>query len=99
MLWDSQGPVLETYLEYGTTVTSATYCEMLQSGQKPAIASKRRGKLSEGILLLHDSACPHIAACTLETLRKLKGKSWNIQLTVEIWHHLIFTFLDCLKKL
>jgi hypothetical protein len=24
-IWDSQGPVLETYLERGTTVTSATY--------------------------------------------------------------------------
>jgi len=28
--WDSQGPILETYQERGTTVTRATYCDMLQ---------------------------------------------------------------------
>jgi len=30
VFWDSQGPILETYQERGTTVTSATYCDMLQ---------------------------------------------------------------------
>jgi hypothetical protein len=29
ILWDSQGPILETYLERGTTVTSATDCDVL----------------------------------------------------------------------
>jgi hypothetical protein len=56
----------------GTSITSATYYGMLQEGLKPAIRSKRRGRLSEGVLLLHDNARPHTAACTLETLRKLK---------------------------
>jgi hypothetical protein len=70
--WDSQGPILEIYLERGTTVTSATYCDMLQGGLKPAIRSKRRGGPSEGVLLLHDNARPHIGAHMLETLRKLK---------------------------
>jgi hypothetical protein len=41
--WDSQGRILETCLERGTTVTSATYCDMLQIGLKPATRSKRRG--------------------------------------------------------
>jgi histone-lysine N-methyltransferase SETMAR len=59
----------------GTTVTSATYCDMLQGGLKPAIRSERRGRLSEGVLLLHDSAHPHTAARTLQTLRKLK---WGV---------------------
>jgi hypothetical protein len=39
--WDSQGPILETYLERGTIVISATYCDTLQTGLKPAIHSKR----------------------------------------------------------
>jgi hypothetical protein len=73
--WDSQGPILETYLECGTTVTSATYCDMLQRGLKPAVRSKRRWRLSEGILLLHNSAHPHTVAHMLETLRKLK---WEV---------------------
>jgi hypothetical protein len=47
---------------------------MLQRGLKPAICSKRRGILSEGVLLLHDNACPNTAACILEFLRKLKWK-------------------------
>jgi hypothetical protein len=48
---------------------------MLQGGLKPAIRCKRRRRLSEGVLLLHDNAHPHTAACTLETLRKLK---WEV---------------------
>jgi hypothetical protein len=75
VFWCSQGPILETYLECGTTVTSATYCDMLQRGLKPSIHSERRGRLSEGILLLHNNACSHTAARTLETLRKLK---WEV---------------------
>jgi len=66
VFWDSQGSILETYHEHGT-VTSATYCDMLQRELKPAIRSKRRGKLSKEILLLHDNARPH----TLETLEQL----------------------------
>jgi len=58
VFWDSQGPILETYKESGTTVTSATYCDMIQREMKPAIRSKRRGKLSKEILLLHDKARP-----------------------------------------
>jgi hypothetical protein len=75
IFWDSHGSILETYLECGKTVTSATYCDMLQRGLKPAIHSKGRDRLSEGVLLLHDNACPHNAACMLETLRKLK---WEV---------------------
>jgi len=75
IFWDSQGPILETYQERGTTVTSAKYCDMLQRELKPAICSKRRGKLSKEILLLHDNACPHTAAHTLETLKQLKWEA------------------------
>jgi len=72
VFWDSQGPILETYQERGTTVTSATYCDMLQRELKPAIRSKRTEKLSKEIFFLHDKACPHTAALTLETLKQLK---------------------------
>jgi len=73
--WDSQGPILETYQERGTTVISAAYRDMLQRELKPAICSIRRGKLSKEILLLHNSAHPHIAAHTLETLKQLKWEA------------------------
>jgi histone-lysine N-methyltransferase SETMAR len=48
---------------------------MLQGGLKPAIRPKRRGRISEGVLLLHDNARPHTAVRTLESLRKLK---WEV---------------------
>jgi histone-lysine N-methyltransferase SETMAR len=68
MFWDSQGPILVTYLECGTTITSATYCDMLKRGLKPAVYAKKRERLTEGFLLLHSSVCPHIVARTLEKL-------------------------------
>jgi hypothetical protein len=58
---------------------------MLERGLKPAVHSKRRGRHSDGILLLHDNAHPYIVACMLETLRKLK---WGVM------EHP----LDCLEK-
>ena len=51
------------------------YCDILQGELKPAICSKRRGKLSKEILLLHDNARPHPAAHTLETLKQLKWEA------------------------
>jgi len=42
---------------------------------KPAIRSKRRGKLSKEILLLHDNARPHTAAHTLKTLKQLQWEA------------------------
>jgi hypothetical protein len=68
IFWDSQGPILETYPERGTTATSAVDCDMLQRGLKPAVHSKRRRRLSEGVLLL--TAHPHTVAHMLETHRK-----------------------------
>jgi len=73
--WDSQGPILETYQERGTAVTSATYCDILQGDLKRTICSKRRGKVSEKVLLLHDNTCLHTAAHTLETLKQLKWEA------------------------
>ena len=75
VFWDSQGPILKTYQERGTTVTSATYCDVLQRELKPTIRSKRREKPSKESLLLHDNAQPHTAAHTLETLKQLKWEA------------------------
>ena len=41
ILWDSQGVILEHYLERGTTVKSVGYSEMLSTELKPAIRTKR----------------------------------------------------------
>jgi hypothetical protein len=49
---------LKHYQERGTTVASAGYSDKLENELRPAICTKRRGKLSEGALSLHDSAGP-----------------------------------------
>jgi len=72
---DSQEPILKTYQERGTTVTSATYCDILQGELKRTFCSKRRGKVSEKILLFHNNARLHTAAHTLETLKQLKWEA------------------------
>ena len=71
IFWDSQGVILEHYLERGTTVNRVRYSEILSTELKPAIRTKRRGLLSSGALLLRDNTRPHTAIHTLQTLVKL----------------------------
>lgn len=92
IFWDSQGPILEIYLVCRTTVASATYFNMLQGELKSAIDSKKRGRLLEGILLLHNNAYPHMQPTHWKPSGNWSGKSWNTQLTVQVLHHLTVTF-------
>ena len=71
IFWDSKGPILEDFLEKGSTINSASYCDLLANRLKPAIRTKRRGLLSKKVLLQHDNARPHVAKATIETINKL----------------------------
>jgi hypothetical protein len=73
-IWQSSGPILKHYLEQGTTVTAASYTEILKSKLKPAIRKKRSCFLSKGILLLREDTCPHSATATVEATRKLASE-------------------------
>ena len=75
VFWDSQGPILEHYMEKGVTVTSVNYSNMLRNELRPAIRSKRRGRLTQGVLLLHDNARPHTAHLTINTILQL---NWEV---------------------
>jgi len=55
----------------GNTVTSATYADLLKNHLRPAVKSKRRGRLSTGVLLQHDNAWPHTARSTVATIQDL----------------------------
>ena len=68
---DQKGPILEDYLEQGHTIDSARYSDLLASKLKPAIRTKRRGLLSNTVLLLHDNAHPHTAAHILQNINQL----------------------------
>ena len=70
--WDSEGPILEDFLEKGSTINSARYCDLLAKRLKPAIRTKRRGLLTKKVLLQHDNARPHVAKATTETINKIR---------------------------
>jgi hypothetical protein len=55
----------------GNAVTSATYVDLIKNHLLPAIKSKRRGRLSTGVLLQHDNARPHTACSTVATTEDL----------------------------
>jgi len=50
-------------------VTSETYADLLKNHLHPAIKSKRRGRLSTGILLQYDNAQPRTDRSTVATIR------------------------------
>jgi hypothetical protein len=43
----------------------------------PVIQNKRRGMLTYSVVLLHDSACPHAAACTRALLEHFNGELFD----------------------
>ncbi|XP_050925028.1 histone-lysine N-methyltransferase SETMAR [Lates calcarifer] len=70
VFWDMQGPITISFLEKGSTVNSANYCELLRQVKKD-IKNKRRGHQSKGVILHHDNARPHTAAQTVQTINEL----------------------------
>jgi hypothetical protein len=59
VLWDRKGVVMVEFMQQGTTM-SQVYCETLKKLHM-AIQNKRRGMLTYSVVLLHDSACPHMS--------------------------------------
>ena len=55
----------------GDTVISATYENLLKNHMRSAVKSKRRGRLSKGVLLQHDNARPHTARSNVATIQDL----------------------------
>lgn len=60
VFWDSKGILLIEYTKKGETITGASYAITLCK-LRDAIKEKRRGKLTAGVLLLHDNAPVHKA--------------------------------------
>ncbi|GBO29216.1 hypothetical protein AVEN_42414-1 [Araneus ventricosus] len=67
VFWDRHGVLLVDFMQRGTTINAVAYVQTLRNPRR-AIQNKRRGMLTEGILLLHDNARPHTAAQTLALL-------------------------------
>ena len=58
IFWDSQGIIMIDYLQQGRTINGAYYADELRR-LRQEIVRKRRGKLTQGVLLLHDNAPAH----------------------------------------
>ncbi|UYV84793.1 hypothetical protein LAZ67_X003524 [Cordylochernes scorpioides] len=65
------GPICLDFLSSRQRMNSDLYCDILVNKLKPGIRNKRRGKLSKGVLFLHDNARPHTSCKTVSTIIKL----------------------------
>ncbi|KAJ8728788.1 hypothetical protein PYW07_006484 [Mythimna separata] len=69
VFWDSKGILLIEYTKKGQSITAASYATTLRN-LKEAIKEKRRGKLTAGVLLLHDNAPVHKARLAQAAVRE-----------------------------
>ena len=58
IFWDSRGILMIDYMPHKTKITSEYYADLLRK-LRETIKCKRRGKLTKGVLLLHDNAPVH----------------------------------------
>ena len=68
VFWDSRGVIMIDYLEHGQTITGEYYSQLLIR-LRDAIKQKRRGKVSQGVIILQDNApshTAHVAKATME---------------------------------
>ena len=76
VFWDKKGGLLVKYLPKGETMNAARYCKTLRKLRR-AIQNKRRGMLSQGIVLLHDNARPHAGGATQTLIQQLRWKQFD----------------------
>ena len=72
--WDWQGVIHVDFLTDARTVNAAYYSELLATDLKEKLRSKQKTG-GKRVAFLQDSARPHTAKTTMETLQKLK---WNL---------------------
>ena len=76
VFWDSKGVLLINYKPAGISITGAYYADLMKQ-LKAAIKLKRRGKLSRGVLLLHDNAPVHKSRIEQAAIRECKFEQLN----------------------
>jgi hypothetical protein len=65
---DFNGPILKHYQDCGQVVSSVWYCAVLEWEFKPTIHIKCKEMLTDGVVLHHDNARPHMTIGTIETI-------------------------------
>ena len=69
MFWDKDGVLLIDYLVGGQTMNGSYYA-LLVERLRNAILEKRRGKINNGVLLLHDKAPVHKSNIVQAAIRR-----------------------------
>ena len=70
IFWDQDGILLTDYLPKGQTINAEYYSSLLAQ-LKDILKEKRRGKVTKGVLFLHDNAPAHRALATQKKLAYL----------------------------
>jgi len=70
IFWDQDGILLIDYLSKGQTINAEYYLSLLVQ-LKDILKEKRRGKVTKGVLSLHDNALAHRALATQKKLAYL----------------------------
>jgi hypothetical protein len=86
------GPLLLEWMPVDATIKAQRYCDTLQN-LRQAIKNKRPGKLSRGVLMLHDNARSHAAHATRDTLHHFGWGVLDHPLTAPISPHVTITCL------
>lgn len=76
IFWDWRGVLLIDFMPRGDTINANAYCETLKKLRR-AIQNRRRGLLSNGVILVHDNARPHAAGLTQQLLQQFKWETFN----------------------
>ena len=69
VFWDSEGVLLLEFMPHKTTITGDTYASTMLT-LRENIKQKRHGKLSAGVLLLHDNVPAHKVRTLRAAIRK-----------------------------
>jgi len=70
IFWDQEGILLIDYLPKGETINAEYYSSLLAQ-LKDILKEKRSGKVTKGVLFLHDNAPAHRALATQKKLTYL----------------------------
>lgn len=76
VFWDRQGILLVEFLPRGETINAERYCATLRKLRR-AIQNKRRGMLTQGLVLLHDNARPHTAGLTQNLIQRFGWEQFD----------------------
>jgi histone-lysine N-methyltransferase SETMAR len=76
VFWDIEGLLLLEWMPNKTTITGTTYAQTLRN-LRCAIKEKRRGKLTRGVLLLHDNAPSHTSRIAKAAVAENKFQELN----------------------